>query len=381
MRNSVLLSLLLLVTSLSHAAPDLVPAPPQLSATAYMLVDQHSGRILAEHNADQRIEPASLVKIMTVYIAFQQLKNGVVRMQDRVRISENARYKYDKPGSSRMFIEVNSLVSFEDLMKGIIVQSGNDACVAVAEHISGSEAEFVRLMNQYATELGMTNSHFTNTNGWPDPDLYTTARDLAILSRALIRDFPELYQMFALREFRHNNILQPNRNKLLWLDERVDGIKTGATESSGYSLIASAVQNDMRLTSIVLGDSSESARATASRKLLNYGFRFYETFALHASNEPLTEMRIWKGEQENVALGLVEPLYVTIPRGQRERIKANMKVDSMIMAPARKGQQYGTVNVMLGEQLLVSKPLVALQDVPEGGFWRKLVDSIALLFN
>jgi len=378
----LLLFLSLFISSFSPlltAAPNLVPAPPQLPASAYLLVEHHSGKVLAAKNADARVEPASITKMMTVYVAFHALRNGTIHLDDKVRISKNARYKHTD--GSRMFVELHSLVPVKDLLKGIIVQSGNDASIALAEHIAGSEESFVTLMNRYAKALGMNHTHFANCTGWPNPDHYTTTADLAKLANALITDFPEDYQLFKQKHFTHNGITQPNRNRLLWLDDRVDGIKTGHTQSAGYCLVSSAVDDGMRLISVVMGTNSENARDTSSRKLLNYGFRFYETFPLRQANETLTEMRIWKGESETVPLGLEEPLYVTIPRGQRDEVKANLKVDSKIMAPAKKGQQYGTVNVMLGEEQLESKPLVALKDVAEGGIWRKLVDSIKLMFN
>ncbi|TDY04333.1 D-alanyl-D-alanine carboxypeptidase family protein [Thiohalophilus thiocyanatoxydans] len=361
------------------AAPDLVPAPPQLSASASLLVDHHSGRVLVEHNSEARVEPASITKIMTSYVAFQALRDNSIQLDDEVRISKNARYKHTE--GSRMFIEYNSLVSVEDLLRGVIVQSGNDASIALAEHIAGSEESFAELMNHYAKALGMDNTHFTNSTGWPDEDHYTTAEDLAKLARAMISDFPEEYAMFAERRFTHNDIQQSNRNRLLWLDGRVDGIKTGFTESADYCLVSSAKDNDMRLISVVMGSPRAEQRDEDSRKLLNYGFRFYETFPLYDADETLTEIRIWKGAQEMVALGLEEPLYITIPRGQRRNVEANMKVDSMIMAPAQKGQEYGTVNLTFGEEQLASKPLVALHDVEEGSLWRKLLDNIKLLFK
>lgn len=375
----LILGLLTSLFSPALAAPDLVPAPPQLPATAWLLVDQHSGRVLAEHNSQMRVEPASITKMMTVYVAFHALRNGSISLDDKVLISNNARYKHTE--GSRMFVEANSRVSVEDLLQGIIVQSGNDASIALAEHIAGSEEAFTTLMNQHAKSLGMTHTHFANSTGWPHEDHYTTAEDLAKLARALINDFPKKYALFAERHFTHNGIKQPNRNRLLWLDQRVDGIKTGHTQSAGYCLVSSAVDGDMRLIGIVMGTSSESQRDSASRTLLNYGFRFFETFPLREANTPLTEMRIWKGEQKMLSLGLQEPLYVTVARGKRDEIKAHMNVDSMIMAPAKKGQEYGTVNVTLGDKELVSKPLVALQDVKEGGLWRKLVDNIILLFE
>ena len=378
MRSFLTLTLLFLLTSsLALAAPTILPAPPSLAAKAWLLIDHNSGRVLVEHNSQLAVEPASLTKMMTTYAVLYAIRDASVSAEDKVRVSEKAwRMK-----GSRMFIEVNSLVSIDELLKGTIIQSGNDASVALAEHVAGSEDAFVQLMNQHAATLGMTGTHFTNSTGWPDENHYTTPRDLAILSRALIRDFPDHYSWYRIKEYTYNNIRQFNRNRLLWLDDRVDGIKTGHTESAGYCLVASAQQNDMRLISVVLGADSEKARATASRKLLNYGFRFYETFLLHHAKEPLQNMRIWKGETETVPLGLQQDLYITIPRGQRKKVKANMTVETMLVAPAQKGQTYGSVNIMLGEEELSTQPLVALQDVPEGGLWRQTVDSIKLMFK
>ena len=378
MRSSLTLTLLFLLTrSLARAAPTILPAPPSLAAKAWLLIDHNSGRVLVEHNSQLAVEPASLTKMMTTYAVLYAIRDASVSAEDKVRVSEKAwRMK-----GSRMFIEVNSLVSVDELLKGTIIQSGNDASVALAEHVAGSEDAFVQLMNQHAATLGMTGTHFTNSTGWPDENHYTTPRDLAILSRALIRDFPDHYSWYRIKEYTYNNIRQFNRNRLLWLDDRVDGIKTGHTESAGYCLVASAQQNDMRLISVVLGADSEKARATASRKLLNYGFRFYETFLLHHAKEPLQNLRIWKGETETVPLGLQQDLYITIPRGQRKKVKANMTVETMLVAPAQKGQTYGSVNIMLGEEELSTQPLVALEDVPEGGLWRQTVDSIKLMFK
>ena len=378
MRSLLTLTLLFLLTSsLALAAPTILPAPPSLAAKAWLLIDHNSGRVLVEHNSQLAVEPASLTKMMTTYAVLYAIRDASVSAEDKVRVSEKAwRMK-----GSRMFIEVNSLVSVDELLKGTIIQSGNDASVALAEHVAGSEDAFVQLMNQHAATLGMTGTHFTNSTGWPDENHYTTPRDLAILSRALIRDFPDHYSWYRTKEYTYNNIRQFNRNRLLWLDDRVDGIKTGHTESAGYCLVASAQQNDMRLISVVLGADSEKARATDSRKLLNYGFLFYETFLLHHAKEPLQNMRIWKGETETVPLGLQQDLYITIPRGQRKKVKANMTVETMLVAPAQKGQTYGSVNIMLGEEELSTQPLVALEDVPEGGLWRQTVDSIKLMFK
>lgn len=378
MRSFLTLTLLfLLLDSFAVATPAIVPAPPNLSAKAWLLIDHNSGRILVEHNSHQRVEPASLTKMMTAYVVLYTMRNGSVSAEDMVRVSEKAwRMK-----GSRMFIEVNSLVSVDELLKGMIIQSGNDASVALAEHVAGNEDAFVDLMNQHARSLGMTETNFTNSTGWPNAEHYTTPHDLAILSRALIRDFPDHYTWYRIKEYTYNNIRQFNRNRLLWLDDKVDGIKTGHTESAGYCLVASARKDDMRLISIILGTDSDNARASSSRKLLSYGFRFYETFLLHRANEPLENMRIWKGENETVPLGLQEDLYITIPRGQRNKVNANMTVETMLVAPAKKGQTYGSVNIMLGEEKLRQQSLVALEDVPEGGLWRQMIDNIKLLFN
>jgi len=378
MRSFLTLTLLfLLLNSFAVATPTIVPAPPGLSAKAWLLIDHNSGRVLVEHNSHQRVEPASLTKMMTAYVVLYAMRNGSVSAEDMVRVSEKAwRMK-----GSRTFIEVNSLVSVDELLKGMIIQSGNDASVALAEHVAGNEDAFVDLMNQHARSLGMTETNFTNSTGWPDAEHYTTPHDLAILSRALIRDFPDHYTWYRIKEYTYNNIRQFNRNRLLWLDDKVDGIKTGHTESAGYCLVASARKDDMRLISVILGADSDNARASNSRKLLNYGFRFYETFLLHRANEPLENMRIWKGENETVPLGLQEDLYITIPRGQRKNVTANMTVETMLVAPAKKGQTYGSVNIMLGEEELSQQSLIALEDVPEGGMWRKMVDNIKLMFN
>ncbi|HEB86930.1 MAG TPA: D-alanyl-D-alanine carboxypeptidase [Gammaproteobacteria bacterium] len=380
MRKSLTVIIFLLLTGFSQlllANPKLVPVAPDIPAKAYLLIDQESGYILASKNMNERIAPASLTKLMTAYVVFYELKSGTISLKDQVKISEKAwRMK-----GSRMFIEVNKRVSVEDLLKGMIIQSGNDASVALAEHVGGDERAFVTLMNKHAESMGLKNTHFANSTGWPNPNHYTTAHDLAHIAMALIRDFPEYYPLFKIKEFTYNHIKQYNRNRLLWLDDRVDGLKTGHTESAGYCLITSAKQNGMRLVSVVLGTPSDNARASASRALLDYGFRFYKTFALYKAHEPLAHRRIWKGKTETLPLGLERTLYITAPRGSRSKIKANMNIDSMIVAPAAKGQTYGTVNVMLGKQQLAQRPLVALNDVPEGGLWRKLVDNVLLMFK
>ena len=376
MRSLLAIVALLFSTSLL-AAPQLIPAAPDVGAKAYLLEDFHSGDVLAEHNADKRIEPASLTKLMTSYVVAYELANGTIHLDDKVRISKKAW----RMGGSRMFVEVGTKVPVRELVKGMVVQSGNDATVALAEYVAGSEDAFVDLMNEHARELGMKHTHFANATGLPNPKHYTTARDLAKLTRALIRDFPQDYDWYDEKQFTYNHIKQYNRNRLLWLDDRVDGVKTGHTDSAGYCLIASAKQDAMRLISVVAGTKSNHARVQASRALLNYGFRFYNTYKLYAAGKPLTTMTIYKGAQEKLPLGLDRDLYVTIPRGQRDHIKANMDVDATIVAPAHKGQSFGAVNVTLDGKPVAKRPLVALQDVDQGGLWRRMVDNVVLMFK
>ncbi len=371
---TLLLGCLLVASGLAQAA---VPAPPKVAARAYILLDFDSGRIIAEKNANQRVEPASLTKIMAGYVIDKELAAGNISLSDQVRISKKA---WKMPGS-RMFIEVDTFVSVEDLIKGIIIQSGNDATVAMAEYVAGSEDAFVSLMNGYARELGMTGTHFVNATGLPHENHYTTARDLAILSRALIREFPEMYRLYAEKEFTYNGIRQYNRNKLLWQDKYVDGIKTGHTESAGYCLVASAKRDGMRLIAIVLGTKSENARASEAQKLLTYGFRFFETHKLYRAGETLTQARVWKGEHETVPLGLAEDLFITIPRGSYDKLKATMRVAKKIIAPVKAGQRFGSVDIALAGENVAQRDLVALDSVGEGGFFGSLVDEVQLMFE
>ncbi len=360
------------------AAPDasLVPAPPSIAAKAYLLIDYDSGTVLAAKNPDQRVEPASLTKMMTSYIVAHELDAGKIHLDDKVTISEKA---WKMPGS-KMFIEVGKKVPVHDLIKGMIVQSGNDATVALAEYVAGSEEVFAQLMNQYAKKLGMTHTHFANATGLPNPDHYTTARDLATLARALIRDFPDHYEWYKEKVFTYNGITQYNRNKLLWQDPRVDGIKTGHTQSAGYCLVASAKRDGMRLISVVLGTDSDRKRISESRKLLNYGFRFYETHPLYKANQRLTDRKVWEGATDLVAIGTPEDVYITIPRGEYKNVQPMMEIPKELHAPIQKGQQLGTLKVMLHDKVLVEKPLIALNDVQEGGFFKKLMDQVKLLF-
>ncbi len=374
----VLLGLLLAALLGPLAAPagavPPVPPPPQLHAKAWILMDFHSGKVLAEHAADQRVEPASLTKLMTAYVVQNEIRAGRLKLEDQVRISEKA---WRTPGS-RTFVEPGTKVSVEDLILGMVVQSGNDATVALAEHVAGSEELFVALMNQQAKALGLEHTHFANSTGLPDPQHYTTARDLARLTRALIRDFPEHYAWYKRRSFTFNGIKQYNRNRLLWQDPRVDGVKTGHTDSAGYCLVASGVQDGMRLISVVLGTASDKARARESEKLLAYGFRFYETHRLYRAGQPVVRERVWKGEVEELPLGLRQDLYVTIPRGAYGELQASREVRQPILAPVAKGAALGRVTVRLGQEVVARRPLVALRAVPEGNLLRQLTDEVLL---
>ncbi|TAN49197.1 MAG: D-alanyl-D-alanine carboxypeptidase [Methylococcaceae bacterium] len=352
----------------------MIPAAPDLPAKAYYLEDFHSGRVLAEFNADEHLPPASLTKIMTAYVVFRELGSGNLKLTDKVTISPKAWHTE----GSRMFIEVNKQVPVEDLVKGMIIQSGNDASVALAEHIAGDDAIFAQMMNQHAERLGMKNSHFMNSMGLPDPEHYTSARDLAIVTRAIIREFPQYYKWHSQKEFFFNGIKQMNRNKLLWRDETVDGVKTGHTEDAGFCLVASALREGMRLISVVMGTKSDEARASSNQALLNYGFRFFETRPLYKGGEKLAESKVWKGAQSAVPVGLRADLFVTIPRKQYDKLKATMDMDKEIAAPVSKGQVLGRVNIYLNDEAVTQTPLVALQDVAEGGFFRRLMDNIRL---
>jgi len=377
---AVILTGLLLVSFLQtvYAGNNiLIPSAPSVAASSYILMDFNSGRVLAEKNADKKLPPASLTKIMTVYVVFRELSNGHLTLDEKVTISKKA---WRTPGS-RMFVEVNKQVTVENLLKGVIIQSGNDASVALAEHVAGNEATFAELMNQQAQRLSMSNTHYQNSMGLPVDNHYTTARDLAILTQALIKDFPEYYRWDSQKQFTYNNITQHNRNKLLWRDQSVDGVKTGHTDEAGYCLVASAKRNDMRLISVVMGTASENARATESQALLNYGFRFFETHKLYGAMTPLTETRIWKGDRKKLPLGLTDDLYVTVPRRHFNDLKAETQVDSRIIAPIKEGESVGTLNVTLAGGTLINKPLIALNDVAKGSFIQRIYDEAMLLLE
>ncbi len=360
----------------AHAAKP-VPKAPGVAAKSYYVVDFASGQVLAEKSPDMQVEPASITKLMTAYVVYKEMAEDRLGMKDMVDISETAW----RMGGSRMYLEVNTKVSVYDLLKGLIVQSGNDASVALAEHVAGSESAFVQLMNQYATELGMENTNFVNSTGWPDPQHLTTARDIAILSAVIIREFPEHYPWYAEKEFTYNKIKQYNRNKLLWRDSSVDGLKTGHTESAGYCLVSSAVRSDMRIISVVLGTADKKSRAGVSQTLLNYGFRYYESHTLYDAGEVLNKPRIWKGEIGFLNVGVTDELSITIPRGAYDNLDASMEIDKDIEAPVSKGQKLGEVKISLEGRLLQTIPLVALETVNEGSFIQIAKDYFLKLIN
>jgi D-alanyl-D-alanine carboxypeptidase (penicillin-binding protein 5/6) len=377
----VISALLLITTSITQAAPTAasmpIPKAPSSGAKAFIIMDFNSGRVIASGNPDQSYEPASITKLMTAYVIFNELQSGKIALGDMVTISEKA---WRTPGS-RMFVEVGKQVSVEDLLQGMIVQSGNDATIALAEYVAGSEETFAALMNRHAEDLGLTGSHFLNSTGLPDTDHYMTARDIANLAAAVIRKYPEYYKWYSQKEFTFNEISQQNRNKLLWKDESVDGLKTGFTDSAGYCLVTSAKKDGMRLITVVLGTASANARIDASQALLNYGFRFFETHKLYDAGTALASSRIWKGSTDSVKLGLDRVLYVTIPRGRYEALDASMKVDNRIMAPVAEGAALGIVQVKLDDDVVAEQPLVSLQKVDEGSFWQRIADEALLYFE
>jgi D-alanyl-D-alanine carboxypeptidase (penicillin-binding protein 5/6) len=354
-----------------------VPKAPAIDAKGYLIVDFLSGQSLGEKNADQPLEPASITKLMTAYVIFQEIRGGKLALEDKVRISEKAW----RTQGSRMFVEVGTQVGVADLLKGVIIQSGNDATVALAEHVAGTEESFAGLMNHHAKQLGLTGTNFVNSTGLPDKEHYTTARDIVRVASAMIKEFPEYYRWYSERQFTYNDITQYNRNKLLWRDESVDGLKTGHTDSAGYCLVTSAERDGMRLITVVLGTKSEEARADASQALLNYGFRFFETHKLYDAGSKLTSARVWKGDVESVDLGLEKTLYVTIPRGEYQKLDAAMQLQEQIVAPVSEHQALGNVIIRLADKMVAEKKLVALQSVSEGSFWQRIVDEALLYFE
>ena len=375
MLRSLFLSFLLLPLL---ASAQQMPTPPALAAKSWLLIESASGQELAAQAADERLEPASLTKLMTAYLTFAAIKQGTIKIDQAVPVSEKAW----KSQGSRMFIKVNTQVVVEDLIKGMIVQSGNDACVALAEAIAGSEDNFAQMMNREAQRLGMKNSSFRNAAGMPDPQHYTTARDLSILATALIRDFPAEYaKYYSIKEFRYNNITQPNRNRLLWIDPTVDGVKTGHTEAAGYCLISSAKRGDRRLLSIVLGTASDAVRAQESLKLLNYGFQFYEAVRLYAKDQAVSNLKVWKGSSPTVKAGFQNDFVISIPKGFSSRLTTEMVSQQPLMAPVAAGQPIGTLKVLLDGKPFGEYPVVAVESVPVAGIFGRAIDSIRLWFN
>jgi D-alanyl-D-alanine carboxypeptidase (penicillin-binding protein 5/6) len=362
-----------------QAAPIVNPSAPAVQGTAWILVDDATGQVLASHNPDERVEPASITKVMTSYVVSAEIAAGKISRDDMVPISENAwRGGGGGTDGSTSFLPVNSKVKLEDLLHGMIIQSGNDASIALAEHVAGSEAAFADLMNAYAKQLGMNDTHYVNAHGLSAPEHYSTAHDIARLAHALIHDFPEDYAVYSVKEFTFNGIRQHNRNSLLWKDDAVDGIKTGHHSAAGYCLAASAKRGDQRLISVVMGSTSEKQRAEDSYALLNWGFRFFETHKIYDADQAVTSPKLWKGEADTLALGLTEPLSITVPRGRYEAIKAEMDLPLQLIAPFSKAQAVGTLRLSLDGKVLVERPLVALADAPAGGFFKRISDGFWL---
>lgn len=370
-------SLLFVLNSFALAQEVPIPKAPSVSAKSYMLLDHSTGAVIAEKNADEANDPASITKLMTAYIVYGALARGDIQLTDEVLISEKAW----RAIGSRMFVEVNTQVTVDDLLQGLIVQSGNDASIALAEHIAGDEAAFADLMNNAAVKLGLTNSHFTNVTGLTHEQHFMTARDIALLSSAIISEFPEQYIRYSQKEYTYNGITQHNRNKLLWRDPSVDGLKTGHTEAAKYCLASSAKRNDMRLISVVLGAPSVEARTANSQALLNYGFRFYESHKLYTAGQELIKKRIWYGEQEELALGVKDDVLITIPRGRYNDLNPYLEVNSRLEAPIEANQVVGKVRIKLGEEDYTEIDLVALNAMAEGGLWRKISDYVLGYFE
>jgi len=366
-----------LLASLAQAAAPIIPPPPDVAATSYLLIDSDTEAVLVEHDAHERLPPASLTKIMTTYIAAVELEAGRITLDDQVPVSVKAW----RTGGSKMFIREGTTVRLEDLLRGIIVQSGNDASVALAEHIAGSEGAFADMMNQQAQQLGMKNTHYVNATGLPDEEHYTTAWDLGLLTRSMIERFPDHYAVYSEPSFEYNNINQANRNRLLLRDRTVDGVKTGHTEAAGYCLVSSALRDNMRLISVVMGTDSEEARMRESQKLLSFGFRYFETQRVYQAGVPLKTAELWYGATDQIELGAAEDVYVTIPRGHYEDLQAELEVARVIEAPVEQGEDFGELRLMLEDQTVYRAPLVALAAAPQGGIFDRLWDAVYLFFH
>jgi len=367
----------LVVLAWSVPAGAQVPSAPEVGATSYVLMDFHSGEMLAEKEPDLRVEPASITKLMTSYVVFRELEDGTLSLDDMVLISEKAW----RTGGSRMFVEVDTEVSVEDLLKGVIVQSGNDASVALAEHVAGSEEVFAQMMNAEAERLGMSNTSFRNATGLPAPEHYTTARDVSVLAGALMGGFPGYYQWYSQRQFTYNDITQPNRNRLLARDRSVDGLKTGHTEAAGYCLATSAVREGMRLISVVMGTASENARIAASQSLLNYGFRFFETFKLYSAGDVIASTPVWKGEREEMRLAIDDDVFVTVPRGRQDELAAETLIPARPIAPFSQGETFGTLEISFDGEPRIERNLIVLEALPQAGWWGRTTDGIGLWFD
>ncbi len=362
---------------LSGAALAGAPQPPVVEARAWLLLDATSGQSIASRNPKERIEPASLTKLMTAYLAFAALRDRSLALGQTIRVSERAW----RAGGSRMFIEPRKPVRVEELLRGMIVQSGNDACIALAEAVAGSEPAFVERMNREAARLGMTDTNFTNSSGLPETEHYSTAGDLALLASALIRDYPEYYKLYSEREYRYNDITQRNRNRLLWLDPNVDGVKTGHTESAGYCLIASAHRGGRRLLSVVIGTASDGLRARESQKLLNFGFQSYDALRLYQNGDAIGKLQVWKGSERELKAGAAADLYVTVPRGTSDKLQAELVSQQPLIAPVKAGQRVATLRVSHDGKPLAEYPVIALEGVAVAGFFARAWDSVRLWFR
>ncbi len=359
-----------------------VPPPPSIDAKSWVLMDYTSGQVLAESNMDMRVAPASITKVMTSYVVSAELAHGKIHMNDKVTISERA-WRSGGAGTdgSTSFLQLNSQVDLKDLLYGMIIQSGNDAAIALAEHVAGSEETFATLMNQYAARLGMSGTNYMDASGLPNPNHYTTAHDIALLSRALIHDYPEEYKIYAVKDFEWNGIKQHNRNTLLWRDSTVDGIKTGHTSEAGFCLATSALRGDQRLIAVVMGAPSEKMRADDNQALLAYGFRFFETHKLYDASKPLATPELWKGAVANLPLGVAEDVLITFPRGRYSDLKAALEMPSRLVAPIAKGQKVGSLKVTLDDKVLLERPIVALEEGAEGGFFKRMSDGAWMWFK
>jgi len=367
----------LLFPSLLFAQQLPVPQAPSIAAKSYLLTDFYSKQVLVGQNIDEHIEPASLTKLMTAYLTFAALKQKQISLEQTFPVSTRAW----RAEGSRMFIEPGKPVKVDELIHGMVVQSGNDACIALAEGIAGSEDAFTQMMNSQAQRLGMKNTHFMNSTGLPHPQHYSTAHDLSLLAAAIIRDFPEYYPLYSIKEYKYNNILQVNRNRLLWTDPHVDGMKTGYTENAGYCLISSVKRGSRRLIAVALGTASDSLRATESQKLLNYGFQFYDTLHLYAKSQAVTTVAVWKGAENSVRAGFTEDVYLSLPKGQSERLKAAMESQQPLIAPISAGQKVGVIKLTLDGKQVAEYPLIALENVELANILGRGWDSLRLLFN